>query len=1827
MNRTKHDTNHGGIKRLMALMLTFTMVFGIAPMQLLAYEDGTAYASDGLSTPQLTLGNNVITFTPGNFPASYSADVGDTDVVFYMEVTVEPQSGFDSASSGGLSGIAPIAPHVMTAPATESPVVPITPPTDAPTTPEVTTPDGDDTYDDEAKGGSDEEATDDETPKDGEDNNESTEAADEIPTDETGSDKTKEENQADDDTEVDNATGSANILRTIATALGIVPVTVHASEYEDTASDIILTWYQDGQRRGDMGHTVIPNPRHSGLDPESPAVRVQLRFDTVWATDGGVWTLRGFYDGSQFVESPYSLDLTVAPLGIMPLNHNVNSWGGLGGLVEAVSSSGSGNVTLTGPITGTAQLTIERSLTLDLAGHALDITTGNNESSIYINSGITLTITDSGGTGNLNVINTVIGLNVSAFHTGINTAGATLIINGGTITAQGGFGGAGIGGFPDGGTIIIGGNASVTASGGSAGAGIGGSNGASTGGTITIGGNASVTAIGGGPSSAGIGGNNGGAGGTITIGGNAFVTATGGGTDGAGIGSGNNGASGGDITITGGTINAIGGTNAAGIGGGGNSAGGNINITGGTINATGGSAAPGAIGPGNNGTAGTISVTGGIFLVMNSTQLTSALTAIGNGTGTIRLGASFTHNTGIVISGGANITFDLNGFNLTVNNTAAGNAGHGMDVFSSGTVVNVTGTGTMSLNATGAGSVGLVVTPGVTVNLAAAATLNATSALSIGVNINGANSAVTVTNATGGNGFSGANATSNANLTVRGDAVASGTDSWGASASGGATIHVLGNATATGTGSIGAIAFLGGTVNVGGSVSGVGRGAFALGAGSEVNVTGNATATGGAGDGARAQSGGEVNVDGNAISTNDGFGAVASGNGSFVTVEGNASATGSFGIGAAAINNGNVVVRSNVSGELNGSFADNGTVIVEGNVTVTSAGGPGAEVLAGGNIRIDGTITAPIFARVVGVNRAQNSFNTPTTLAGYLTYDNRPTTPVTSVWVREPAPPSATIANTTIGNAGGNVVITLTNDTFAASLTNTTGWITNLPAGMTQTAARNSATQVTIAISGTPTAASTAQIAVTIPAAELVTSSTNLAVTANSSAVFATTVPTLSLNPTTATITTRSGAGSSATVNVQGTAAGAITFTNDTTPAWLNLTPNAGVNTIAVSLGAGVPTTAVNNNWTVTVNRQGQTAILTVAVNIPVANQAPIITTQPANQSVQAGNNATFTTVASGVPAPTFQWQVNTGSGWTNVAGATSATLTLTGVTLGMNGNQYRVVATNSQGSVNSNTATLTVTPVPHIPVTSITGVNTSDMIAGQSRTLTGTASPANATSQTITWSIQNARTTGATITGNTLRTVSPGTVTIAAIVANGIAPGVHFTQHFNINVTPAHIPVTNIIDIPTTTTMGVPLLLTGIVIPANATSSTIFWSVQSQGTTGATITDNTLHTTEAGTAIIRATISNGTAPGVAFIRNFAIIVTPLPALTAPPTITGPTTMSLTTGYTATFTEAFTVTGSPIPAVALNVTPATDLITWNNAENRIDIGAGLATGTYTIRLTAVNGVNPNAIHTVTLVVAPSSGLNGWHLIDGNLVFYRNGVRVGQGQAGSSGKHFAQNLITPGGIGDFLFNNQGHLLTGLRSYGGEWHYFHTTHGTRLLSAVSGWWGWQLAPGQLRYLHADGTWAEDELITITWDCNYGGPSQAGYLFDADGFLVTDFDFDLAGGLSVHSAFGEWHVMATHSFNRIGNFNEANGGGWIQPRPGTLRYLIEDGTYVAGPASVVGGRVTVPADRITDAWTVISGNEFLFCEDGYLQFGWVYVDGHRVAYIDGSGIRVVD
>jgi len=205
-------------------------------------------------------------------------------------------------------------------------------------------------------------------------------------------------------------------------------------------------------------------------------------------------------------------------------------------LRNAVSTEGSGDVVLSENIGNlTTQLTIERDITLDLNGNALtiylDAETGNTSSGIKIDPGVALTITDSAGGGTLSITNRADYLATPGNGAAINTADGTIIVEGGRVSAYGGYAGAGIGG----GVLDAGGNIVIN------------------GGIV----NAS------GWSGAGIGGGNYGAGGSIVINGGTINASSG--WSGAGIGGGNYGA-GGSITINGGTVIAVSERYGAGIG-------------------------------------------------------------------------------------------------------------------------------------------------------------------------------------------------------------------------------------------------------------------------------------------------------------------------------------------------------------------------------------------------------------------------------------------------------------------------------------------------------------------------------------------------------------------------------------------------------------------------------------------------------------------------------------------------------------------------------------------------------------------------------------------------------------------------------------------------------------------------------------------------------------------------------------------------------------------------------------------------------------------------------------------------------------------------------------------------------------------------------------------------------------------------------------------------------------------------------------------------------------------------------------------------------------
>ncbi len=86
---------------------------------------------------------------------------------------------------------------------------------------------------------------------------------------------------------------------------------------------------------------------------------------------------------------------------------------------------------------------------------------------------------------------------------------------------------------------------------------------------------------------------------------------------------------------------------------------------------------------------------------------------------------------------------------------------------------------------------------------------------------------------------------------------------------------------------------------------------------------------------------------------------------------------------------------------------------------------------------------------------------------------------------------------------------------------------------------------------------------------------------------------------------------------------------------------------------------------------------------------APVITTQPASVTANAGDNVSFSVTATGSAPLSYQWSFAGNA----ISGATSASYSLSNVQKA-NAGSYSVTVTNSLGSVTSSNATLTVNAV-----------------------------------------------------------------------------------------------------------------------------------------------------------------------------------------------------------------------------------------------------------------------------------------------------------------------------------------------------------------------------------------------------------------------------------------------------------------------------------------------------------------------------------------------------
>ena len=174
------------------------------------------------------------------------------------------------------------------------------------------------------------------------------------------------------------------------------------------------------------------------------------------------------------------------------------------------------------------------------------------------------------------------------------------------------------------------------------------------------------------------------------------------------------------------------------------------------------------------------------------------------------------------------------------------------------------------------------------------------------------------------------------------------------------------------------------------------------------------------------------------------------------------------------------------------------------------------------------------------------------------------------------------------------------------------------------------------------------------------------------------TAPTITTQPTSQTVI----AGETATFSVTAAGTGPLNYQ------WQKGTAPVTGATSASYTTAATTTADSGSQFSVVVsNSAGRVTSKTATLTVNPPPAVPAITQQPSNQTVTAGQTATFSVMAVGVAPLSYQWQ----KGTTAINGATSASYTTLPTTTANNGSQFSVVVSNLNGNVTSSAATLTV--------------------------------------------------------------------------------------------------------------------------------------------------------------------------------------------------------------------------------------------------------------------------------------------------------------------------------------------------------------------------------------------------------------------------------------------------------------------------------------------------------------------------------------------------------
>ncbi len=416
-----------------------------------------------------------------------------------------------------------------------------------------------------------------------------------------------------------------------------------------------------------------------------------------------------------------------------------------------------------------------------------------------------------------------------------------------------------------------------------------------------------------------------------------------------------------------------------------------------------------------------------------------------------------------------------------------------------------------------------------------------------------------------------------------------------------------------------------------------------------------------------------------------------------------------------------------------------------------------------------------------------------------------------------------------------------------------------------------------------------------------------------------------------------------------GTASAGSNYT--ATSGTITFAPNQMSATVPVNVAGLAGGGVANTNFSLNLSAASSNATIGQATGTAsITYAAPTVILAPVSQSYTLGQSVTFTATAGGTPKPTMQWQVSAGGViWTNIAGATKSTYTFT-PTAAMSGYSYRAVFSNVGGTVATAPATLLLYTAPSVMGNPISqAVNTGTSVAFTA-TASGTPVPTvqwQTSTDGVTWTnISGANSTTYHITAST----STAGHMYRAKFSNSLGTSVSNPATLTVYAPPAI--TTN--PVSQSATAGSQVTFTAAA--AGTPAPTVQWQVSTNGTTwsnlaGATSTSYTFTATTAMSGYkYQAMFTNSRG---LFSLTTAATLTVSAAPAAPTVTTNPSSHSVASGATVSFTAA--ASGTPTPIVQWQ--SSTDGTTWSAV-------AGATSASYSFAATtAASGTQYRAVFT------------------------------------------------------------------------------------------------------------------------------------------------------------------------------------------------------------------------------------------------------------------------